>query len=396
MFPAPLFLVLFILTSPLCLIFDGPLAYGLIVAAVALLVAIAGLRIRPGEAEFLSSLIRPVAFVAAVPVLIILIQLMPLMSLGLANPIWQSAVTALSRPVLGSITVDAGATLISLARYLSLAGLSFVTAAVAIDRRRASWNLYALTAATALAAVMILAVGYGAAAPLNFQDRAFATAAATDSAVLGVILAIAAALQTLSLANAPSRGRDNPGLFLLAFVLCLTALAACSLAVIKYATSGAYFALAFGVVAFVLAIIIRRFQLDIWGYLAIVATIVVVVVAAVAVWPGDRVPDLTLAFATSPQSPMVGLTRRILNETGWLGSGAGTFAAILPIYRDINELAAGNFAPTAAAAIAIEMGKPFFWAAITSAVALIVVLLRGAASPAGEMDCTRQREQVAS
>ena len=191
------------------------------------------------------------------------------------------------------------------------------------------------------------------------------------------------------------RGRDNPGLFLLAFVLCLTALAACSLAVIKYATSGAYFALAFGVVAFVLAIIIRRFQLDIWGYLAIVATIVVVVVAAVAVWPGDRVPDLTLAFATSPQSPMVGLTRRILNETGWLGSGAGTFAAILPIYRDINELAAGNFAPTAAAAIAIEMGKPFFWAAITSAVALIVVLLRGAASR-GKTHCTRQREQVAS
>ena len=174
MFPAPLFLVLLILTSPLCLIFDGPITYGLIAAAAAVLVAIVGLRIRPGEAEFLSSLIRPVALVAAVPVLAILIQLMPLRSLGLANPIWQSAATALSRPVIGSITVDPGATLICLARYLSLAGLVFVAAAVAIDRRRASWILFALTTATALTALMMLAVGLGDAAQLDIQDRALA------------------------------------------------------------------------------------------------------------------------------------------------------------------------------------------------------------------------------
>jgi hypothetical protein len=380
MFPAPLFLFLLILSSPLCLIFDGPLTYGLITAAAAVLVAIMGLRIRPGEAEFLSSLIRPVALVAVLPALAILIQLMPLRSIGLANSIWQSAATALSRPVIGSITVDPGATLICLARYLSLAGLGFVAAAVAIDRRRARWLLFALTTATALTALMLLAVGLGGAAQLDIPDRALLfIAAATNSAVLGIILAIAAALQTLERPDAPSQGQDNPVLVLLVFVLCLAALATCSLAVFNYATSGAYFALAFGVATFVVALIIHRFQLDVWGYSAIVAIVVVVAIAALALRLGNRMTDFTLAFAASPQSPLIALTRRILAETSWLGTGAGTFAAILPVYRDINELAAGNVAPTAAAAVAIEMGKPFLVAAIFGAIALIIMLLRGAA-----------------
>lgn len=378
MFLAPLFLVLLILASPLYLIFDGPLIHGVIGAVAAVLVAIIGLRIRSGEAEFLSSLIRPLALVAAVPLLVILIQLMPLASLGLANSIWQSAAAALSRPVLGSVTIDPGATLVSLARYLSLTGLSFVAAAVAIDRRRAKWILFALTTATALTALMMLAAGFGAGAEFNSQDRALIVVAATDSAVLGIILAVAGGLQTLEYANAPSPSREGAGLFVLVFVLCLAALATCLLAVFKYATGGAYFALAFGVATFVGAIIIRRLQLDVWGYLAISATIAVVAVAVIA-FRADGIRDLTFAFANSYQSPLAILTRRILAETSWLGTGAGTFAVILPIYRDINELGSGDVAPTAAAAIAIEMGKPFLWAAIIGAIALVVVLLRGAA-----------------
>jgi hypothetical protein len=66
-----------------------------------------------------------------------------------------------------------------------------------------------------------------------------------------------------------------------------------------------------------------------------------------------------------------------LAETSWTGTGAGTFSAILPIYRDIDELALGPFAPTAAAAIAVEMGRPFLWAVLIAAIALVVTLLRG-------------------
>jgi hypothetical protein len=67
-----------------------------------------------------------------------------------------------------------------------------------------------------------------------------------------------------------------------------------------------------------------------------------------------------------------------LTETGWAGTGAGTFAAILPIFQDLDEQATGSDAPTAAAVIAVEMGRPFLWAILLAAIALAVMLLRGA------------------
>src|SRR5689334_14644363 len=282
MFPVPPLLILVVLTSPAFLIFDAPLIHGVIAAIAAVLVAIVGLRIRSGEAEFLLSIIRPLALLAVVPLLVILIQLIPLANLGLSNSIWQSAGAALSRPVSGSITIDTGATLISLTRYFSLMGLSFVAAAVAIDRRRAKWILFALTTATALTALIMLAAGFGAGATLNIHDRALIVVAATDSAVLGIIFAIAGALQALEYANTPSPGRDYAAVFLLVFVLCLIALATCLFAIFKYAASGVYFALAFGLATLFVAIIIRRFELDAWGYSAVAATIAVAAVAAVA------------------------------------------------------------------------------------------------------------------
>jgi hypothetical protein len=45
------------------------------------------------------------------------------------------------------------------------------------------------------------------------------------------------------------------------------------------------------------------------------------------------------------------------------GSGAGSFEALFPIYRDSDEV--DSFAiPTAAATIAIEMGQPFLWTCV--------------------------------
>ena len=51
MFPAPPLLALMIAVTPVILVFDGPMLYGLVMAVVAVLVAIVGIRIRPGEAS---------------------------------------------------------------------------------------------------------------------------------------------------------------------------------------------------------------------------------------------------------------------------------------------------------------------------------------------------------
>jgi hypothetical protein len=164
----------------------------------------------------------------------------------------------------------------------------------------------------------------------------------------------------------------------LTFVACFIAVAICSLAVIVGATSQAYFAVACGVATLAVVIVTRRFNFGPWGYSAIISVALVVAIAAVAPRIGSRTMDMTLAFAARAPAPLIAVTQRVLTETGWAGTGAGTFAAILPIYQDLDELATGPAAPTAAAAIAVEMGRPFLWVILLAAIALVVMLLRGA------------------
>ena len=156
MFFTLLILVLLILATPITIIFDGLVIQGVVAAIAAVSVGIVAVRIRPGEARFLVNVIRPVAVVAAVPAIWMLIQVIPMQNVGLAHPIWKSAAAALGHPLSGSISIDPGATFISFVRYLSAAAIAFVAAAVAIDRRRAEWILLALTTATTLIALMAL------------------------------------------------------------------------------------------------------------------------------------------------------------------------------------------------------------------------------------------------
>jgi len=378
MFPAPQFLSLLILTSPVFLRFDGPIAYGAIAAATAILVSIVGLRARPGEIDFLSLLMRPIALVALVPVLLIFLQLIPARSVGLANPIWQSAATAVGRPVFGSISIDPGVTLISMARYLSVLGITFVAAALAIDRRRAIWLLMALTGTTALSAAAVVLTHFGVFAFLNGQDNALSSVAAIDSAFIGIILSIATALQAIEQPNSTTADRGAATPFHITFLGCLVAFAMCTMAVIISATSELLLALICGIATLVVTIVVRRFRFGLWGYSAILSVAMVAVVAAVALRPADRTMDLSLAFTSHPRAPAVALTDRILAESSLLGNGAGTFSDVVPIYRDIDEQATGIFAPTATAAIAVEMGKPFLWISVLAAIALIIFLVRGA------------------
>jgi ABC-type arginine transport system permease subunit len=67
----------------------------------------------------------------------------------------------------------------------------------------------------------------------------------------------------------------------------------------------------------------------------------------------------------------------MLSDTKWGGSGAGSFEALLPIYRDSNEVDSFEI-PTAAATIAIEMGQPFLWACVVVFLMAAATLFRRA------------------
>ena len=57
------------------------------------------------------------------------------------------------------------------------------------------------------------------------------------------------------------------------------------------------------------------------------------------------------------------------------GTGAGTFAAIVPIYRDVYDPVTST-APTAAPTLSIELGRPMLWLIVIAIVGAIVILLR--------------------
>ncbi len=373
------FLSLLIGATPIAFIFEGPITHGLVTATVAVALSIVALRIRPGEAGYLESVVRPLIFIAAIPALWMLIQAAPLGSIGLAHPIWTSAATALGRPIAGSISIDTGATLIASGRYLSTVAIALLATAVALDRQRAERILFALTGATTLVAILSIYTHARGFAFYKALNPALMKDVATVSAALGIIFACTTAVRAFERYETQrARQGTSTSRAVLIFLTCLIAISICSLAVVWSGTGQAIFAIGCGVATLVAVIVIRRFGFGPWGYSAVAATILVVAGSVVALLPGGVAEDLTLRFAAQAPAPQLSITQRILTDARWAGTGAGTFAALVPIYRDIDELMIEPAAPTAAAAIAVELGRPGLWAITIAAVYLIMMLLRRA------------------
>ena len=70
------------------------------------------------------------------------------------------------------------------------------------------------------------------------------------------------------------------------------------------------------------------------------------------------------------------MSQRILDDAPLTGTGAGTFAAIAEIYRNIDEQTTLATPPTTAAAVAIELGRPMFWLIVAATACSIFILLR--------------------
>ena len=370
-----LILVLLIFAIPITIIFEGIIAQALVAVVAAMLLVIVAVRIRPGEAGFLSTVVRPVAVVAIIPAIWMLIQIVPLQSSWIVHPIWKSAAAALGQPFAGSISIDPGATLISLVRYCSAMAIAFVAAAVAADRLRAEWVLFALTAESAFVALLALAKNFGLFTFLGDGGQSAATATAV--ACLGRILAVAAALHTLERHGARRPGQANSN-GLLTFLASLSVFLISLFVVVAGATGQALFSVICGMATLAIAVVIRRLDLGPWGIAAVISMTFFIAAAVVLLSSGNRTLDLTIAFASQAPASLSTVTQHMLTETGWAGSGAGTFGAALPIYQDVDVLKIGQIAPTAAASIIIDMGRPFFIGALIATVALIIALFRGA------------------
>jgi hypothetical protein len=351
--------------SPAILLWDGLIMQGLVAGIVAVALAITARALRPGETGFLVSIVRTPAVIAAVPALWVLVQVIPLSVL--AHPIWKSAETALGHPVAGTISVDPGASVIALGQYLSLVGVAFLSTAVAVDRQRAEWILFALTAAGVGLALILFSPG------VQFSSRA----QAIDCVSMGTIIAGAACIRTIErYETRRSSPQRSVSVLLWTFVACSTALMICGAVELFGATREILIATAYGMFALICISLVRRLALGAVGAAAIAAPALGAAILLLAYHPVERLTSVPLAFTGASDPSLIALNERVLYDVPFVGIGAGTFAALAPIYRQIDDPPPGSTAATAAAAFAIELGKPMFWLITVAAAGSIFILLR--------------------
>jgi hypothetical protein len=352
-------------------VWDGPIAQGIVAGILAPAFVIIARSMRPGETAFLISVIRPPAIVAAILALWVMVQVFPL---GVfAHPIWKSAQAALQQPIAGTISVDPGASVVALGQYLSLTAVAFLSAAVAVDRQRAEWILFALTGAVTL--IALIALLHDVLLPGTLLP-AFARPQAVDCAAMGTIIASVACMRTIERYETRHSNpqRSLPALRL-TFVACSVALAICGASLIVGATREMLFATGYGFLALACMMIIRRFRLGLWLAVGIAASALGVATMLAAAHL-DKRASVTLVFAGAPSALLPALSERVLEDAPLAGTGAGTFAAVAPIYREIDDPPPGSAAATAAATFAIELGAPMLWLTVAATVAFIITLLR--------------------
>jgi hypothetical protein len=372
-------LIILIGLSPLFLVDDNLLVHGIVTGYIGLMTLIVAWSIRPGEAGFLTNIIRPAIVMTIIPAIWIVIQALPLPFTGLQHPIWESARAALGEPLLGSISISPGATLVALARYFSACGLFFVAAAASVDRLRAEVILLWLAGITTLLALMLIIYNLGGFLFLGDISSLGRRASITAAAILGTVLTAAIVVYAFERYETRRNRADfNIVLLMITIVAAVGGMTVCWIAIVFFTSNAAIFAGICGAGTFILIFGFRRLGIGPQMGIPVTAVAIAVAMSVIAKDLLAKTPDLTLRFDTQTAQSLIGLTQRMIADTSWAGSGAGTYGALLPIYQDTGNMIVVPAAPTTAAGLLIELGPFAFWILVVAALAAVAWLIRGA------------------
>jgi hypothetical protein len=342
-------------------------------AAVSLMIIAIGMR--PGEARHFVKLVRVPAALAAIPLLWMLIQLLPIGIGGLSRSIWESAASALeTRRLSASITIDPGLTLIALCRFASTVGIAFVAAAVSIDRHQAERLLLLLASAAAVISLILLASRIGGFS-LNELGTNATHATIVTAGIIGIILFAASVIMIVERYEMGRWPRTSSS-WRIPIGIMVAGLLVCSSTLIAGDTSYAIFAAACGLATVAIIYFVRRLGFGPGAGLAMGC--VAILAVAVIIWTKGppATGDVSLRYMTDANSDVVTLDNRILDAVGLAGSGAGTLPVISTIYgsQEPSDVRPATFAGQ----IAIELGHPALWVIVGLACTLIVMFARGA------------------
>jgi hypothetical protein len=373
MIAAFIILTALIALLPALIMVDGILANGVVSTIVAIAMLTVVFTLHTGDLNRFSRLLRPTAFLALfIPCLWMLLQVLPIPTRSLANPVWVSASAALDKPFIGAISLDIGATLLALARYCAILAAAFVTAAVTLNKHRAESILFLLTGIAALIAAELIGYDLGY-LRLPGYEYLGARIDAMNIAVIGFILSCATTIRAYEHLDNP-RNRKSRMMAKVTASASMAPLLVCLSAILISTDPALLLASLFGAGILIGVLAIRRWRLGPLGQSGIAAFAAVALFGFFAVAPAKRDADPILALPTQGRISSI---ERMLSEAKWGGSGAGSFEALLPIYRDTDEMDSPEI-PTAAATIAIEMGRPFLWTCIIVALIGASALFRRA------------------
>lgn len=362
-------LLLLIAFFPVLTIQDGLQSQTLFGAFAGLVMAAAGVAARAADVQFAARLTRRLGLVAAVPAIWMVIQLLPMPVAALSHTIWTNSNEALDQTTWGHISADLGKTLESLAFYLANIALALAALLVARDHQRAARLFLVLGAVTFLTVLALLA------------DRTFHLFALASeyppeglgaASALGLVLSLA--MGALGFERPATPPKKSARIFLFAagagLVICTAGLAAA-------ADTNIVIVAVFGAATFLSIQLARRLRLAIWTMGILLCTLVVAATMIVA-WRFDilRSPSPLLQFATAAPANSIALAQRLLADTGWLGAGAGTYIALLSIYRDFGS--ALTQPPSTAAGLVVEFGLPMTLVTLGFGIWLIIRFYRSA------------------
>lgn len=350
---------------------DGVAARSLVELLAAVAIASLAVSARAADVDILSRATHGLAIAAAVPAIWLIIQLLPT-PVG-AHSIWANASEATGQHSWGHFSIDLGQTILALAFYLTNVALVLVGILVARDRRRAELILFGVTAITAITVAGLLIGKWGGIAGVRSSDDILSGVSA-----LGILLSLTSAVRTIERFESETAKATRPAETVRTALIVIGAgLIVDIVGLFAGATTNVILVVLFGIATFGSVQVIRRIDLGNWAALVLIGT-VIVAAAMTILWRYDSGRGLSplLQFASASSVDAVSTTQRMLSDSRWTGTGAGTFAAVLPIYRDLGGSVEQPLSTISG--LAVELGLPMTLFIIALAAWLVVVLYRAA------------------
>jgi hypothetical protein len=364
--------------APVFAVADGLVAQQFIALSASVALIVVAATSRTVDLKQAAEITRWVRFIALIPAIWLIVQIVPLPN-SLTHSIWASASAALHEELFGHISVDPGKTINALVQYLVGCVLVAICILVLRERRRAELMLFVLcgsstsmTFGLALTRSGYLGAIEQASSSLDINETLVAVS------MIGLLVNLAAAVRIVERYDGKhgqtKKTYRSAGL---KFLICMAAAISCLLALASVASLNIGIVAAFGVTTFVSIQLIRRIEFSPWLTGVFCAT-TVVAAAMIVAWryDGARPVSMALQFAPATSADIIGAVQRMISDASWTGNGGGTYAGLLPVYREAGLSIAK--APTTAAAIAIEWGGPALVIAVAMTIELTVVLLLGA------------------